>query len=276
MKLTQKQEWIIARHLRDAEMLLGDVSDVVRTRTLARMKKRVYQQLERELPANTTPRDEDVLAILQTAGTLSGEAIEQLGKETTTPGKPLTLNVDDCWWLGVCGGIGKHFEVRPGLVRAGFILAGLLTGPIAICAYLFLYSSMYFVSDAPEVPPINPFLVVWRVLGTVVVIVVLHVCTEYAQILLMEAYCRWIWKGEPPALKQWDWLTVNAPTLLAGALMFLVPLAVLSGFPLANQWGDTWKKVVHAGLAVYAVILSCGLASYLVGIILHGVEVFMG
>jgi len=272
MKLTQKQEWIIARHLRDAELLLGGIPEAARARTLARMKKRVYQELERSLPANTAPQDEEVTAILLSAGTLSGEAIEQAGRESAR--KPLLLVMDHCWWLGVCGGLGKYFGVSPGLVRAGFIFAG-ITGPVAITVYLVLYFAMYFSSDGLEVPPIDPLRVVKHVAGTVLAAVALHVCTGYVQSLSMEAYCRWVWKAAPPDLGEWDWLASDAPAILAGILVLFVPLAVLSGLPLANRWDYTWKRIVQAGLAVYAAFLSFGLACYWVGMILHGVKVFM-
>jgi hypothetical protein len=45
---------------------------------------------------------------------------------------------------------------------------------------------------------------------------------------------------------------------------------------MRRAWDYTWKRVMQAGLAVYAVILSFGIASILVGIVLLVVEEVAG
>ena len=64
----------------------------------------------------------------------------------------------------------------------------------------------------------------------------------------------------------------DAPPL--GLWEIAPPLAVLGGLPMAHRWDATWMRIVQAGLALYAAFVSFGLASYWVGIILHGVNVF--
>lgn len=40
---------------------------------------------------------------------------------------------------GVCGGLADYFRVDPVLIRLTFVVATLVTGPLAILAYLFLW-----------------------------------------------------------------------------------------------------------------------------------------
>jgi hypothetical protein len=43
------------------------------------------------------------------------------------------------------------------------------------------------------------------------------------------------------------------------------PLVVMSGMPLRYRWEVTFSTMVNAGLAVYAVALSVGVATLMVG-----------
>jgi len=51
-----------------------------------------------------------------------------------------------------------------------------------------------------------------------------------------------------------------------------LPVALYSGLPLPNAWDRTARKLYQALIAVYAVALSFGMASTLVGILFLVVE----
>jgi phage shock protein C len=53
--------------------------------------------------------------------------------------KKLTRNPQRGSIAGVCHGLGYYFDVDPILVRAAFIMAGLLFAPAAIAAYIALW-----------------------------------------------------------------------------------------------------------------------------------------
>lgn len=53
--------------------------------------------------------------------------------------KKLTRNPQRGTLGGVCHGLGYYFDVDPILIRAAFVLAGLLMPPFAIMAYAALW-----------------------------------------------------------------------------------------------------------------------------------------
>ena len=59
----------------------------------------------------------------------------------------LYRSVDDRWIAGVCGGLGKHFNIDPILIRIGFILAGI--GGAGLILYIVL---AIFIEEEPLNP----------------------------------------------------------------------------------------------------------------------------
>lgn len=56
----------------------------------------------------------------------------------STDVKRLYRSRSDRWFAGVCGGLGRYFGIDPTLVRALFVLFGLVVGG-GILAYLLLW-----------------------------------------------------------------------------------------------------------------------------------------
>lgn len=52
--------------------------------------------------------------------------------------KKLYRSKDDCWVAGVCGGIGRYFNLDPTLIRALFVIFTLFGGS-GILLYLILW-----------------------------------------------------------------------------------------------------------------------------------------
>lgn len=271
MRLTQKQESLISRYLRDVTMQLDtQVSERVRERGLSKIKARIDQELGalRKDPIEDT----DVEAMLECLGPPADQARVMVSKRT--PSDRLALSVENRIWLGVCAGIAARTGLDSWVVRLLAVLFGLAAGPLAILGYLALYLTMYWASGN-DAPRIRKRRVLGRVVGAFLVTITLHLGALYGIRLIYFAHVQYIKRPVPP-LGQWEWLEVQAPDFLFWGLAIFLPLAALSAMPLANAWDYSLKRVVQAGLALYGVLLSFGIASVLVGIILDFVHEFTG
>ena len=268
MKLSQKQEWLVARYLRAVAQELGDVPDAARARAIARLKARILRSL-RELDISPLP-DPEVVAVLDALGSPAHQARELLEDRPLARG--VVPSVDDRVWLGVCAGLGERLGVAVGVVRLGAVLAGLLTGPVALVLYIAAYIEMYVSSRAGETPRINPLLVAKRAAAGVAAVVAMDVGTRVVLLLMEKAYLRVMLRDVLPDLGSWDWLRPDQAFLLFCALFLCTPFLVLSALPMANQWDETCRRLGQAGLAVYALILSAGIASRLAGMLLLVVQ----
>jgi len=267
MNLTQKQELLVARYLNAVGAELGDVSDAVRDRVLARLKARILGALQGS--GDSTLRDEQVADVLAGLGSPARAAVELLHRKGGAGG--LVLSTDDRVWLGVCGGLAEYLGTETRAVRLVAVLAG-VTGPLALLAYLGVYAEMYFASEGLNVPRVDKARLAKYALGTLAAAVAFHAATRIVVAMATALYLRLAQQDLLPVLGQWNWLEREASFMLFLVLALLLPIAALSGLPLAGQWDRTGKRVVQAGLALYALMLSFGIASFLVGLILDAVQ----
>ena len=56
----------------------------------------------------------------------------------TTENRQLNRSRDDRMIAGVCGGLGKHLDVDPRLLRWIFVLTAEVTAPIYLLMWIFL------------------------------------------------------------------------------------------------------------------------------------------
>ena len=268
MRLTQKQEWLVARYVRAVGEELGDVPDGIREQAIERIKARI----KRELKAFTTSPlgDPQVVGVLQRLGPPS----EQAGTLRTAEGaKPLlVLSVTDTVWLGVCGGIGEYLDIDPLQVRFTAVVLGLITWPLALIAYLALYFEMYNATRHSElrhrVPAIDSVEMLRVTGGTAVAVVALDVTARLALTLLGSASA-WLSVQPQIDLGPWEWVRLNLTGLMYVALLALSPVAVLAGLPVAGRWERMGKRVICATVALYALVLCFGVAVSVVEVILQ-------
>jgi len=268
MRLTQKQEWLVARYLRAVGEELGDVPDGTRQQAIERIKGRI----KRELKAFTTSplRDPQVIGVLQRLG----PPAEQAGRLRDAQGsRPLlVLSATDRVWLGVCGGIGEYLEVDPLQVRFTAVVLGLMTWSLALIAYLALYFEMYNATRHSElrqrVPRIDGVDLLRVTGGTVMAVAALNLTARLA-LLLLDGAGAWLSVQPQIDLGPWEWVRLNLTWLMYAALLALAPVAVLAGLPVAGHWEVTGKRIIYAAVAVYAVVLCFGIALSLVGVILQ-------
>ena len=268
MRLTQKQEWLVARYVRAVGEELGDVPDGIREQAIERIKARI----KRELKAFTTSplRDPQVVGVLQRLG----PPAEQAGTLRDTRGaKPLlVLSVTDRVWLGVCGGIGEYLDVDPLQVRFTAVLLGLMSWPLALIAYLALYFEMYNATRHSElrhrIPTIDGVELLRVTGGTAMAVAALDLTARLA-LTLLDIASGWLSVQPQIDLGPWEWVRRNLNGVMYVALLALAPVAVLAGLPVAGRWEVTGKRVIYAAVALYALVLCFMIALSLVGVILQ-------
>jgi phage shock protein PspC (stress-responsive transcriptional regulator) len=298
MRLTQKQEWMISRYLRDVNAALGSMPASARDQTLTRLNARIYRRLS-EISAAGRISDEDVMTALRESGSPDRRkerepASQDRRRESVPVSAPvsseddidddaddcmesdddfsgLTLSSDDRVLLGVCGGIAGHFGLEARWARAAFFALG-VTGPIALIAYICLYAEMYLHSNPEKVPRVDTKRIGAWVTSTFVGLVGLNLIMRLFLWGVLMTYERVANLGPLSGLGYWDWLRANSSFFLFCALSGLIPIAILGSLPVPESWNYTFKRVIQAGAVVYAFLLSFGVASFLVGAILHAVK----
>jgi phage shock protein PspC (stress-responsive transcriptional regulator) len=278
MQLTQKQESLISQYLRDASRRLdARLPDKVRERSLRQIQTRIYQELE--ACQHSPISDEDVVAVLRRS---AGEAANPVRPEAalrpetgarSVPATPHVVEVEAIW-LGVCAVNAERFGIEPWMLRLAAVVLGLLTGPIALIAYLAGYAEYYVNLPAEERPPIDYLTLASRSGLPLLVLLLLRWGAGKVEALMAYAHERLLNTPLPP-LGEWDWLAYYESSFFYLALFSVVPLGILSGLPMANAWGHSLKRLAQALVALYAVLLSFGLASVVVGIILDRVEEYL-
>ncbi len=263
MILTRKQESIIARYVHEVAMQLDvEIPERIRERALTRLEK----QIKRELSAiqKDTIEDTDLRAVLARLGDPRRRAAVLAEQQPRTEG--LALSLENRVWLGVCASLAAYLEVHVRLVRAAAFLLGLLTGPIAIVAYLAIYARMHRAAgdNAPRIAWQHLLLRTGCILLTALALHVFGRMALWGVRFAMDAYL----KRPAPVLGGWGWLEVHSGEVLFYALAITLPLAILSAMPVAEGWNHTLKRVAEALLALYGLIISFGIACYLTGVIL--------
>jgi len=270
MQLTQKQESMISRYLRDLAAKLDDsIPERNRERSLRQVQARIYKDLE-ALPGNVVG-DGDVIAVLQRA--LSPAEMAPAAAPAAAV-RPVLPKAGAPVWLGVCAFNADRFEVSPQLVRIAAVLLGLATGPLAVFAYLAAYVEYYLAQDRRERAPIDVRLLALRVIGPLAAAIVLRWGT-YKLFDLIALGFEKIFGESPPPLGRWDWLAAYDGTMFFLLCASIIPISILSGLPLANAWGHSLKRLAQALVALYAMALCFGTASILVGLILDRVQPYM-
>ncbi len=313
MKLTQKQNMLVARYLREVREQVKDEPDTTQERIMEGVRSRITKELNGD--SNSNLRDDEVLAVLHGLGS-PGDLIQEMHSQRGSAHR-LALSTADCCWLGVCGGLAARLRMSSRLLRClltlvaaagpvAFLLhVGLhlfsfatalvthwgeevawpslsplafvlgLCGPLLLMAYLVLYFELYWTGNADAKLRIEAMKVAKYLASTVLGTAACHVLALGTLALIDYGYMRMFDKGAP-LLDTWGWLGFNATPLLVGTLCVLLPMALLGGLPVSDEWDQTAKRLIQAGLAVYALVLSVGVACALAGALLLGVQAYTG
>ena len=287
MNLTPNQRKMIAAFLEEADRSFRSLPALDRADALAKVRTGVQREI-RAL-GDGPPEDDQVAEILDRA--------RDNGASTSKPPTPHTpatsqpepepapqprpdpeaealsgLSSPDRRWLGVCLELSERTGVELLMVRIGFLLFGLATGPVAVMLYIALFAYAYITSNDPEAPSIDIARLLSMIAGTIAGAAALYASGRGFLWAAHEFFPRFM--GKPLELGEWAWLELWQGSLIRWSIMLLLPLAILAGLPMINAWDRTWQRVVQAGLALYLVAISFGIASAIVGITLQVIEEF--
>ena len=272
LKLTENQERRITRYLRDAGEALGTVPQAEREAVLTRLNARIERELSRFAGAMD---DADLERILNHFGdpaqTASQSAI------TTQPSVNTFVSWHNRVWLGVCAGLARYFNVDAIIVRVIVVLLAVFPPltPVILVAYLVVYFWDYYSEGKRVLDPVDPLHVAKAVAVALGVALALHIGAYFLIVFIGHVYQAIM--AQPLLLDPgWNWLAEGAGSWLFWVLVIGLPLAALSALPVPKAWAGTLRKVVQAGLALYAALLCFGVACLLVGVILRSVEEFSG
>lgn len=274
MELSEKQEAKIARYLRDVAVHMDfALPAAAREAGLERIEAAIRRAIT-GAGNGAAPPDAEVDRVLARMGTPESQAELLRPREAADAASPARKPETDRVWLGVCSRNARRIGVDIWVLRLAAVVFGCITGPLAVIAYLAGYAERYW-NAGPEEPRIDWMPLVGRVFVTILIVVLLDWGVAYA-VEFIHYVIEDVVHRDVPALGQWGWLDRRAGAYYSYAMLAAVPLAFLSGLPLAGGWDYSLKRLSQAVLAVYATMLSFGLASMLVGIILHFVEEFGG
>ena len=293
MKLTQPQQTAITRYLREIAMYMDDSFPIaVRRQELNEFHRKIHQSLEATANGGNV-QNEHVKALLARLGPaekrgptlLGGVAAKPVAQKapatqrrpakaqpTQRRSRPPREEGEKRVWLGVCHNLAERMEIEVWYIRTLAIILG-ITGPLAVVLYLGLYAEMYYSADDKARPTIVRSKIVKRFATTFGVAFALYVGTHYGSRLIYFVNAELLRRPQP-ILGPWGWIEDKLGALFLLTILFLLPLSILSAMPLANAWDQSLKRVIQAGLAVYGLVLSFGIASLVVGIILSVVRDF--
>lgn len=271
MKLTQKQELLLGRYLQEVARHLTSLDDGERQRVIDRLKLEIVRRFAAS--TETTLTDEEVRVALARYGSPAAVA-QHVQKARQAPGS-VRFKKEPPRWLGVCAALAARLEKDVRYLRLACLVAGVITGPLALTLYLAVYFEMYYTSDPEEFPRIQKWRLIRSIAGTLAVSLALLAGSKALLAGMSYAYA-WLMKKDAPYVGDWAWLELHGLPLFVSLLVCAVPLAVLTGLPLPNRWDATAKRIVQAALAVYALVLCLGIASALTGFILAAIEDLSG
>lgn len=177
-------------------------------------------------------------------------------------------------WLGVCVTVAGMLDWPVWALRTLIFLLGLVLTPLAIVVYLLAYFWLRAEQRLPVTTPLRPLSMTVRPLLTGLSIIAIHMIGVYAVKAAHIVYETWFDRLLPP-LGDWAWIQSTGSLMLWIAMLYLLPLALLSAMPLADTWEYSLKRFTQACVALYAIIISFGIASYITGIILVFVREFI-
>ena len=266
MKLTESQEALVTRYLRDVALCMDPAMPREQCEAgLSRVESVINRQLDQLGKASVETAD--VEAVLRRLGAPEDQAAALAKKQATTQ-KTASEKV----WLGVCQSVATRFGVDVFLVRALFCVFG-VTGPLALLTYLLGYAEGRYLSRSIPPEPIAWFPLCLRVGGIFLALLGLSWITGYAIDFMNYAIIELAGR-EMPVLGEWGWLQYDGGDLFALAFFCAIPLAMISALPITPGWDYTLKRCAQAIVALYGIMLSYGLASMIVGIVLDFIGEF--
>ena len=307
MELTEKQELYIARYMRSvSDALTVRLTEPQRERAMARLQARIREQLNRINKAHA--EDTDVADILRKLGSPENQAavlvrvwgssdanesspeVQETPSElrktsgvtgSKPPVKPVfskpasAVTPSAAVWLGVIAWVAAQWDLPVWALRILAALVGVVTAPIALLVYMGAFFWLRLGGKDVSPKPLHPARMFFRPLLTTLLLCLIHFCGIYAIKGVYIIHDTWL-KRDMPDMSEWAWFETEAGRMLFWMLFFLLPLSLFSAMPLANAWDYSLKRLNQACVALYAIVVSFGIASFVTGLILAFVREFTG
>ncbi len=272
MNLTPRQQMLVQRYMRDAAVALesAKLPERERDQALESVQSKIDRQIATLNAEGAT--DEEIQALLAKLGPAEQQA-DWAARRNPAPSRRFSLEMEGRVWLGVCAGISRFLDFPAWMVRTVAVLLGLALGPLTLLAYLVCFISLYFRPGHPDFPKIRYGLAAARFAGTLIAAVLIGWVGHYALRLVFFLHEQLL-KRPVPDVGDWGWLAARESSLFFWAFVCCTPIALLSAMPLTKGWDYSLKRASQAGLALYGIVISFGIASHIVGIILDFVAEF--
>ena len=170
-------------------------------------------------------------------------------------------------WLGVWSCAADEIEMDPNAVRLILILLGLILPilPLLLIVYIGAYFGLRQRIATYE--PVQWFRIIKSAASAFGIALALRLGSTWCLDLINRLVGRML-NMAPSISDDWAWLDSRGGALFFWALAFCLPLAMLATMPVPQDWSSTLRKVWQALLAIYAVTICFGIASYLTGLVL--------
>lgn len=277
MKLTAKQERMVREFLREAEQAAASLEDSAQRRTVNSLRQRLRHELESF--GDEIPRDQQVFDVFErcrAAETPAPKAAPTTKREPNSPATSLRLvertpvgttrgaSTDGTRiWAGVCASWADRLQVDAVVVRAAFVTLGFVMPPLAFVVYLVLYTELAWRGDG-EVPPAESGTLFLRGLSASVQVLALFLAGNLAPWLVIDVCTRFL----PELLIRlgaWGWYGGIEWPAFWFVLLLAPPMNAVASLPLLHDWDKTLRLLTRLVIAAYAVLISFGIASGLVG-----------
>jgi len=172
---------------------------------------------------------------------------------------------DERRWLGVCAGLAEQSGVPVLAIRLFAVLLGLIMPPLAISIYLVFYFTGQYTGGGRK-HKINKARVVKYVVAIVAAAISMRVIASVMVRLMEYTYMR-VFEEQLLLVGNWNWLSHHGGGIFSLTLLLFLPVGLLAALPVPKAWRNTLRKVMEAGLALYALGLCFGVASSLAGIL---------
>ena len=314
MELTEKHELYVSRYISEIEEKIGDqLSPGQRERALGRLRARIDEKLKSASAEGMD--DTEILNLLHKMGQpetqaailvrVWGDASDAIasvppvapsvapvtavppsspaaaGPETdkrvpTAPDAKTAAKGKERGpvWLGVFLHLSRAYGLPVWALRI-LPSAGHRHGSAALMLYMLAFILLRIGGKVKAPAVFHPSRVILNPLFTGGLLTLFHFAGIYGIMGIRMAHEKFLGRVVPE-LHEWAWLEVEATRLFLGALLLLLPLALFSAMPLANKWDYSLKRFTQAGVVLYAIMVSFGLASFITGIILNFVNEFAG
>jgi phage shock protein PspC (stress-responsive transcriptional regulator) len=268
MSLNQQQERYISNYLRDVALRIDPGVQPSRAqRALDLLDARIRRDIEGK--TNGSVQDADVVRVLDELGPPETHAEQIRPDNAAQDGRAPAV------WLGVCSHWASKVDVPVRLLRIGVFVAGLVTGPLALWAYVAAFAHLYVTTPKEKRPAIDYVRIAWNVGSCIAIITVLSWVLDYALWGIAFGHER-LFDKDLPSAGGWGWIKMEAPGYYSLTLMTTLPLALIAGLPVAGGWDTSLKRLYLAIITLYGIYLSYGLASLIAGLVIELVNQYGG